>query len=275
MRKLSFFFVILLMVFSKDGLSQGVIISRKSSPLPMFGQSIKDTKSEISGTYYGASTQGKEKIAWLLRLDLTKNIGMIYTPIRSLKIINLNHFKETQISFQSEVDAGIVIKFLGTIDQHGIKGVFTTYRELLGRLEYISKNEATLQMIRSKTDSGCGTTQLYCGKYSNVKYNEESGDLNGEELIIIPSLAETYHVVFTSYLEGGMPMVVDELRVQENKIAFIVKRTEGVFRYAGSLRNSRLILYETTPWGKASKRQITLKATSSLDRLLALPQGKK
>lgn len=275
MSKLYFLFTLLLVSCIQEKYSQKATINQQISTPKEQERNIKNAINEINGIYFGIATRDKQNNAWLLKLDFNTNDGALYTPYRVLKIKSLRLLRERQITFQTEPDAEIVTKFSGTLEQNNLNGVFTSYRTSLGNLEYVLESNVSLQRIHLDTKSICDYKVTYCGKYSNIKYNEDSGDLNGEELVIIPHQSKGYSVIFTSYSEGGMPVAAKDFKVDENKITFFIERDESLIKYTGSIKNGRLILTEYNLSAVHHKRQLTLKAISPLDHLFAFPHNKK
>ncbi len=81
------------------------------------------------------------------------------------------------------------------------------------------------------------------GIYSNLRYNQEGGDLLGMELLVIPSGAG--YKAFVQIAEGGAPYTaVVPVTVEKSRISFTLPfdGAYGGMRFVGELKAASLVI---------------------------------
>jgi hypothetical protein len=82
------------------------------------------------------------------------------------------------------------------------------------------------------------------GIYSSLRYNQEGGDLQGMELLVIPEKAGGYSA-FVQIAEGGAPFTaVVHIFVEGSRISFVIP-VEGAFgerRFEGEMKGTSLVI---------------------------------
>jgi len=84
--------------------------------------------------------------------------------------------------------------------------------------------------------------QRITGIYSSLRFNAESGDLSGTELLIIP--ANPGYIAFVQLAEGDVPSVaVVPVSVSGSRIEFTMPldAVPGGFRFTGSIEGDKLV----------------------------------
>jgi hypothetical protein len=67
------------------------------------------------------------------------------------------------------------------------------------------------------------------GIYSNLALNEESGDLPGIEIMLVPTGAEGQYHAFVQLAEGGLPLVaMADIQVKRNAFEFRLEIGSGL-----------------------------------------------
>lgn len=96
------------------------------------------------------------------------------------------------------------------------------------------------------------------GVYSNLRYNQEGGDLLGMELLVVPS--EAGYKAFVQIAEGGAPYTaVVPVAMAGTQISFTLPPggAYGGLRFEGELKGASLVIsspagvQETLPRGKS------------------------
>ena len=171
---------------------------------------------KLDGLYFVSEDDGGLQHPWLFRLS--KGKGILYDDLKYLAMRKLEINPSTlTINFETEEFDNIIYRFRGqfTCDRKGVKGYFhSIYVDDKGEFSNNpTKYELSLDRIdTSSTDDGLS------GFYSSVEYNEESGDLNGAELIVIPR-NKKFFGIFTSYADGTKSHLV-KLRQKGQKMEF-------------------------------------------------------
>jgi hypothetical protein len=82
------------------------------------------------------------------------------------------------------------------------------------------------------------------GVYSSLRYNQEGGDLQGMELLVIPEEAGGYKA-FVQIADGGAPFTaVVHIFLEGSRIWFVIP-VEGAFgerRFEGELKGKSLVI---------------------------------
>jgi hypothetical protein len=196
----------------------------------------KRSDADLDGIYFGISEHLGGDRAWLLTLHFGKGQGMLYMPPANLELAVKRSGNE--VSFRSTRDLGdIVYVFEGQLLSTGLSGTFNINRQE-STPEKIAHAYVTLKKVApSKDDRGGGIR----GLFSNVRYNEDSGDLTGTELIVFGQL-HNLAAIFTSFEDDMVPYVARNLVQSPAGITFAVRTEAGEQRYTAQLVDRRLRL---------------------------------
>ncbi len=265
-------YILLILVLSSEPILTNIFIEDESRKDTRFSLSKVNENLNLNGYYYGTSMENNSQIGWLLKLDFINRKGVLYNPTKVLKLFDVKIDKNKKVTFQSEDDAGVIIKYQGEFSRSSLKGRFITYREINGVSELMFQHKVLLELVNTQLNNIC-TESVYCGRFSNVKYNPDSGDLNGSELCILPTMSGSYKAVFTDHAEGELLTNVDNLIINKSSISFTIKRKDGIVAYRGYLTKKGLTFNVFRSWSKNQKEVLTLSTIVSLDKLLNISKS--
>ena len=196
--------------------------------------------------YLGVSDEGRGHRAWLIQLDYVHRLGQIYLRPRCLKILYVQMTANGGLHFASEPGVGDVgYEFIGRITTFGLLGDLYTTRKSRGRVERIGRASVELQRLPRRA---------MIRAYSNMKYNEESGDLVGTELLLI-SGAGTKAIIYTSSEGGFIPYAAYDLSISRDWLRFKIFADADQASYSARRFGEKLILWRE---GAANQSKIVL-----------------
>lgn len=196
--------------------------------------------SHMKGLYFGESNEQKGRRAWFFYFDPEKGKGSLYMPPNNLEL-HMKTISSDQITFRSETAlGGIIYSFDGQFISNSIRGNLYIKRIRPSAKENVSRTSITLRKLDAHTSNKGGGVNI-SGLYSNVKYNEEGGDVVGEELILIPS-EEGFEGIFTSLSNEMIPYLITNIVQSGNALQFDVCTGSGEETYRGTLLPQKVML---------------------------------
>jgi len=199
-------------------------------------------KSLLDGMYFGVSKDKFGQRAWILYINTKRSSSFLYLPPELISITKLSLTSSGQLTFQTTGTSGeIIYSFSGKISSDNIKGRFLTERK--GRTISEKLNEAEVEL--QKIDLEKGTKHPIAGLYSNMRNHEESGDVVGAMLILIPR-EKGIIGVFVPYDGSLTPYAIYNVQYSDKnkRLVFEIEKQGGNEPYSGvvSARSVRIKL---------------------------------
>lgn len=214
-------------VIGSGNLANGLYPQSKPTP------EIATDSHRLDGFYFGVSKNQLGKRGWLLSLDSEARRGQLYMPPGNLELTGLEVNNAGQVSFHSTRDVGdLIYRFEGQVGSSGVLGQFIITRAYQTPASETSHVPVTLRRMdlpkvaRSPVDLS--------GVYSSVKYNLDSGDVTGDELVLFGQ-GQEFTGIFTAFEGDMLPYVLVDFARSGNRIRFRIITQFGEENYAGSV----------------------------------------
>ena len=110
---------------------------------------------------------------------------------------------------------------------------------------FIGTLTSNILMKRIIPDSSAETSLLPEGVYSGIEFNEESGDLVGEALLIVRT-ASGYTGILTSAWDGLVSYAATNIVVDRHSIRFAIVTPEDTEHYKGTFETTGAITLRHT-----------------------------
>lgn len=232
-------------------------------------QNSEDAASQrLEGLYFGVSDNQLGRRAWLFRLDPQTGRGSLYIPPNNLELSHIEAKPTGRLTFHSDVGLGdVTYSFDGQVTSDGIKGKFYIARARPSAKEEIGSAMVTLRKLDAQPSHERQAANI-SGLYSNVDYNEEGGDLTGEELIIIPD-REGLIGIFTSYENEMLPYAAVNITQSQDGIQFRTRTETGEETYRGTLSPKKITLRRNDTNANAGAEPMVLFKKKEMLEILA------
>ncbi len=230
--------------------------------------SSTDSNTHTKGLYFGESKDSDGRRAWFLYFDPEVGKGILYMPPNNLAL-STKITSSGQVIFHSEGGIGdVVYRFDGHFAANYIEGKIHITRTRPSAKEDVSSISVTLRKIDVDTLSKAQGTSI-SGLYSSAKYNNEGGDVTGDELILIPN-GGGFEGIFTSFDNEMIPYVMTNIVQSGNKLQFNVQTDTGEETYQGTLLPQKVTLKRSDMNADPKAEQlILLKESGVFDILTA------
>lgn len=203
--------------------------------------SVAAVNQNLEGIYFGTSDGRIGHRAWLLRLNSTTGEGTLYMPPDNLELLEVKLSATGKLTFRSDATLGnLVYLFEGQDTSNGIRGTFRATQNQSSINQKIDSAEVVLQKLDTQSLSKEAAESI-SGLYSNARYNEEGGDLGGEDLIVIP-LKERLAAILVSYENEMLPYTAVDILRSGNEIRFKIQTEDRVETYIGLLSAEKIVL---------------------------------
>jgi hypothetical protein len=169
----------------------------------------------------------------MLHINAKRSSSVLYLPPELLSITKLNLTSSGQLTFQTTGTAGeITYSFSGQVSSDDIRGKFLTERK--GRTVSEKLNEA--EVVLQKIDLENVAKHPIAGLYSNMRYHEESGDVVGAMLILIPR-EKGIIGTFTPYDGSLTPYAIYNVQYSDKnkRLVFEIEKQGGKEPYSGAV----------------------------------------
>lgn len=195
--------------------------------------------------YFGASNTEIGRRVWFLKLDLANRRGKLFMRPGVLELTNVKRSETGHITFRTETDIGDVIyQFEGDQGPVGITGRFDFIRAEPDTVEEVfTKAPVVLEKITLPVPNP--RSRDVSGVYSNLRYNERSGDLSGAELILFWRGNEP-RGIFLNY-EDMEPLALSDVSLSGASLKFRVVTLGGEQNYEGTFSGKGISLRQTDP----------------------------
>lgn len=171
------------------------------------------------GWYVGPWVQPSGTHWLVFYFDTEGQQALMYEPPAALRLCAFTVFRDT-VRFQSPPlmirTAGIPyrFRFVGKISADGLRGRVT----VLGGLDNGEQDTVSLHWFQTSMDSTAAAANEQ-GQFSSVRENEASGDLVGDELLIV-NTAEGPIALYSLYAGAPLgPFPVDSLKLRGDTVS--------------------------------------------------------
>ena len=133
----------------------------------------------LGALYFGVS---RRQIAWLVSLDPGTRSGLLYEPLGTVSLCDIRLDSTGTLSFQSAVGFWAYYRFAGRLDQSSLDGVILVVRERAHSPAdsfHVALTRIPISLPQQED------SQAVSGLYSDVWYHEGTGDLLGQEVILL------------------------------------------------------------------------------------------
>ena len=137
--------------------------------------------SPAAGLHLATTAEG-DPAAWLFHLDPAARSGRLYLPPGVRALCSVNAQPSGTVSWRTAADGGLTIGFDGSTTASGMTGQIQRFRRIAGRDSAVAADSVTVLAVADDS-----TARVPTGVYSSFDYNEEGGDLNGMELVLVRS----------------------------------------------------------------------------------------
>ena len=207
-------------------------------------------QDRLAALYVGTSS---DAIAWLLTVDTASASGTLFDPLGPIPLCGLRVDSEARKSFTSpELSDGTIYRFVGRMSTTEIEGVLEHVAARSGRVR--KSSTLALRRVRLRGQSGTAS-RLPSGVYGNVMYHQQTGDLLGNELVLIDG--EDGTVVLTIEYGGApdWPRMAQRAKLRGDSLAVWTK-----YPVRGDTADAGLVKGDTIQFGPDFKmvRKATL-----------------
>jgi hypothetical protein len=186
----------------------------------------------LAGIYWGVTDTPMVGRAWLVRMGSRGDSGKIYMGPNDMLSISVAVDSGGHVMFHSTAVNDVVVEYRGEAVPNGIQGSIKLARRPLRvaipylRTSYIA-SLLLKHLVLAPDDPARG---LSSGLYSNTQYNPDSGDLVGDEFILIRSTEGPFGL-FASSSEGFIPYVATNLSFTGYTAQFSIRTARGDQHY--------------------------------------------
>lgn len=175
------------------------------------------------GIFYGRSNGIDGERVWILRID--EKTGFLKSISRNLAINAIYEAADGTVKFQTNADIqGFSYAFRGRPDsQNFLTDIMLTNHDDKDRVRETLK-DVKLERI----DNVLGTSTIPLGHFSSLRINEESGDINGAEIVLLQlrgQLVGSFYVHEIGLIDR--PFVG---KIEDGKIIAVVNLLNGSFK---------------------------------------------
>jgi hypothetical protein len=217
----------------------------------------------LDGFYLGTSKDHFGQRAWFLQFDSRKKANYLYMPPGLRKLISITLDQSSNLAFRSEAGS-VIYSFYGRIKPGGIEGTFQVIQDSYENRGEVNVFLQKIELQRIGREMGAG---IY-GLYSNVEYNEDSGDLTGADLILIPNTDQLLGI-FTDFENEMTPYTILNPKYSEGKLEFEIDRPNGKAHYSGPLSTKRVILRRDDSHANPKARSRALTKQGAISTIFA------
>jgi hypothetical protein len=215
--------------------SQALALSRKP---PIEG---------IAGIYFGTTTGSLAGQEWGVSI-IDDSTGYLYAEPSRLKLATLKTGPAPVVEFATRPGLGdVVVAFKGKQTSLGLEGALTVGAPTPKVIppHFIGTLTSNILMKRIIPDSSAETSLLPEGVYSGIEFNEESGDLVGEALLIVRT-ASGYTGILTSAWDGLVSYAATNIVVDRHSIRFAIVTPEDTEHFKGTFETTSAITLRHT-----------------------------
>ncbi len=203
------------------------------------------SQGSVWGYYFGTSHTDGVWDAWVIELDRDPRGGSFYLPPRLLVICDWSVDSAGSLRFRTGVAAGVTqFSFVGQVAPDSLVGRLVRRDIAAGMPE--REWHVVFEGIGGRREASL--QGRIAGSYSNLGFDEESGDLGGIELLAFPAhdglrLGLTY----TSGIPIG-PFPVQDVSVEADTVRFGIRQGAFRQRFVGIVKqDDRIVLHEDGP----------------------------
>ena len=188
---------------------------------------------------------------------------MFYVPGRTPAQIMVSEMETGQVEFKSEAPTGeYSYRVAGRFSDNYLDGVMTWLSSV-----YSEGCDVRFLRLEDRGVEEASRTPFY-GTYSNIRYGQDSGDMVGSELLLVPT-ARGATGIFTSYEDGFFMLAMTETRVTIDQIQFDLETGDSKHHCVGTFSRSNLKLKCNGAAVRSNANPVSLSKKKSLSAVLA------
>lgn len=238
-----------------QGASGDIPLGQRAAPAAVIGVQREGTKLParlLPGIYYGTSRVPLANHAWLVRIGTRDAPGVLYARPGNLKLMFLSVDSTGHVKFRTDpASGGVVVSFTGTGTSPTVVGGMISLagpRDRVAAPGYASRVQGPVELKRIALVADSASGSFRNGVYSNIEYNEESGDLTGVELVLI-RLQSGPIVMFTSSSEGLDTRAGSDMAITGDSLRFMVRSSDGPIHFVARIApDGSVTLRQTDSW---------------------------
>jgi hypothetical protein len=221
-----------------------------------------DRAAPVGGIYYGMSeTPAEGHLAWLVRLG-SGGGGSLYLPPGTLAVTQDARGAGGDLSFRTEPGiGGAVYGFAGAAGEEGMTGTLRVVHP--GRSHEPVALPLTLERVPDAAIGGAGVW----GRYADVRFNEDTGDLDGMEVVLLPTRRGAA-AAYTSFDDGHATYGARATVGEAGAVAFATVTPSGPLRCSGTLDGTVLAL--SCAYEGGAPAAVRLQRQQTLEELLGV-----
>lgn len=224
---------IMVLIISACSVGQTPVNGTFRTDSKSLGHGLTKPSLDTLSFYLGVSHDNSGRRAWLIKLD--HDGGVLYMPPGNLRIRRPTISKAGDIGFETESGlGGIVYKFTGLITANTIVGKFSSSSDSTS----VDNNEIT-QVSMERLNSFERQDHVE-GLFSNARFVEESGDITGEEIVLIRTQGRLIGII-TDFENEMVPFAFYPNK-SKSKIAFDIMTSSGSQHFRGTLSTTEIRL---------------------------------
>lgn len=205
------------------------------------------------GLYYGTTSEGSSVRPWFVWLAARDRRGTMYLPPGVQPLTGFTLSSTGTISFES-VSFDITYKFTGNVTADGIQGELS----ILPPMTAASRNAVTLTHLTVPMAPNANSRPT--GVFSNAVVNDQTGDLNGIEMMIIEDGRRVIGA-YTDFQNGYAPEALSETVAIRGGFRFALRGEALAGQYSVTFENDGVLLRRPTGTARSVirlKRRATL-----------------
>lgn len=223
------------------------------------------TSSSLDGLYFGTSDTPDGQRAWLVRFGPAGGgSGRLYAPPDNPALVgtDVRGHPDSLILRSSPGLGGVYYVLTGHVDGDTVRGVIETVRARRPADSVVARSAVTLRPVtRTPTDTA--------GLYSSMALNEESGDLAGEEVVLLPAADGGWAAVVAG-LDGDLtPYAASDVSASGGALRLRLRTASGAESYQATFAPGGLTFAPAGPAGVTGDAPSTLARRRDLAGLLA------
>lgn len=213
--------------------------------------------------FFGHSEDSEGSLGWLICLDRSSKAGTIYRPPGMLALKQLTWDDSGDVQFISAVFTGdeIFFQFKGRVNGSSLVGTL----KIINGSSLTTEKEFHVEASRLRHPR---TNGKWTGRYENIEYVEDAGELVGAELILL-SDSGPYRGMLTFYgsswvLSTYQPLLLTDVKdLGPNKSEFVL-RWRGTRSFSLTFSRLKTVVSPTSRESWELPRSVTLKRNKDL-----------
>lgn len=277
LRNVQYWAVLLVLVAS--GLIESTLAARAADSRLDFSsmRNLRNIGSRCDGSLFlGSYENGDSSLGWLVCLNKASQTGSMYVP-SAMRRLERVRWDDDKVEFSTGI-----VSYPGSPYSYHFTGEIhdATMRGTLKRLDNVPSGSSKEFVVEAELVGGGRTGLQQSGRFSNIEYNEDAGDLVGVELMLASKNRRDTKGIITFYIgywgeDAFTPMLLNNVQnIGNQRIKFDLRF--GNFRqsYVITVYKDRAVLApDPLPPGSMTLRLTLPRSTKYLPSISdAAPQ---